>query len=182
MNYIHITPGKKGKHTITSAGKHVFFVENYSGDVTIEIESPDAQVYIYGLYVGKGDDIFTLKTIQHHKVGNSFSDLLVRGVFYDQSKFIYEGLIRIDEHAQNSNAYQKNENLILSGEVFVESRPNLEILANDVRCTHGSTTGRISPDSLWYLATRGLKTKRAEDCIVEGFLEEVRSKVTSDRQ
>lgn len=177
MNFIDVAREKKDTYKVNVSGKHVFFVFNYSGTINIQIESPDAEVFIYGVYIGKGNDNFKLNTIQHHEVGNNVSDLLVKGVFFDESKFIYEGLIRIDKKAQKSNAYQKNQNLIMSPSVFVDSRPFLEILANDVRCTHGSTTGKLDNEQLYFLQTRGLSQQKAISLLLAGFVEDVFNKI-----
>jgi Fe-S cluster assembly protein SufD len=106
-------------------------------------------------------------------VGNSQSNLFVRGVFDDSSKFLYEGLIQIDKKAQKSNAYQKNQNIILSNKVYVDSRPFLEIQANDVRCTHGSTTGRLNTEELFYVQSRGFDIIEAKKLLIQGFKAEV---------
>ncbi len=177
MNFVQITAGKKGKHTVSTGGDYIYFIHNYSGEVEIDIKAADAKVYIYGLYVGKKDDDFKLNTIQHHATGNSVSDLLIKGVFFDNSKFIYEGLIRIEKKAQKSNAYQKNQNLVMSPDVFVDSRPYLEILANDVRCTHGSTTGQLDKEQLYYAESRGLTKDQSEALLVEGFIGDVFNKM-----
>lgn len=173
MKFIDVAKEQKEKYSVNTPGKHIFFIANYSGNVNIEINSADAEVFIYGVYIGRGKDNFKLNTIQHHKKGNNVSDLLVKGVFFDESKFIYEGLIRIDKKAQQSNAYQKNQNIIMSPGVFVDSRPFLEILANDVRCTHGSTTGKLSEDMLYYLQTRGIDYNSAQRLLIEGFVGDV---------
>lgn len=180
MKFTQIKQGSKGTHSVNTPGEYIFFIHNYSGDVTIEIKSKEATVYIYGIYVGKKGDSFTLNTIQHHKVGNSISDLLIKGVFFDDAKFIYDGLIKIDKKAQKSNAYQKNQNLMLSKEVFVSSKPNLEILANDVRCTHGSTTGQLDKTQVYYLKTRGLSQDSAEKLLIEGFVGDVFNKMVEN--
>ena len=173
MNFIDVSKEKKEKYQVDKPGKHIFFISNYSGTVNIEIDSVNAEVFIYGVYIGRNNDNFKLNTIQHHKSGSNSSDLLVKGVFFDQSKFIYEGLIRIDENAQKSNAYQKNQNLIMSPLVFIDSRPFLEILANDVRCTHGSTTGKLDREQLYYLQTRGLSVDIAQKVLIDGFIKDV---------
>ena len=95
----------------------------------------------------------------------------------DRSKFHYEGLIRIDKKAQKSNAYQKNQNLVMSKEVFVDSRPYLEILANDVRCTHGSTTGQLDKEQLYFAKTRGLSNEVAQKMLLEGFIGDIFNKM-----
>lgn len=168
---------KKNNFLIKNKGKYIFFIYNLSGSLNVEIESQDSQVYIFGIFIGKNRDNFELKTIQHHKVGFNLSNLLIKGIFFDQSRFLYEGLIRIEKEAQKSFAYQKNQNLILSPESFVDSRPFLEILNNDVFCTHGSTTGRLNEDQLYYLESRGLSRKRAALLLIEGFVGEVFEKM-----
>ena len=174
-----ILKGRKEKEVFrfTSAGKYFVFLFNFSGEVRVEIEEKGVEVLILGVYLGRQDEEFFLKTCQHHKVGDSQSDLLVKGVFFDKSRFIYEGLIRIDKDAQRSTAYQKNQNLVLSSDVYVESRPFLEILANDVFCTHGSTTGNLNSDEIFYLKTRSLDEVKAKKLLIQGFVDEVFQRV-----
>lgn len=163
-------------------GKYIVYFENYSGKLVIEIIGSDVDVEIYGLYIGKNKDRFNLKTIQHHKAPNSSSNLLVKGVFYDQSFFVYDGLIKIEKNAQKSHAYQKNQNLLLSEKAKVVSNPNLEILANDVFCTHGSTTGFLNENDIFYIQTRGVDKKNAEKILVNGFVNEIKEKLKIQNQ
>lgn len=165
------------KYTIDKKGRHIFFLFNKSGKLEIEINSPQAEVYIFGLFIGRNNDNFKLETVQHHKKGNNFSNLLIKGVFFDRSKLIYQGLIRIEKEAQKSHAYQKNQNLIMSKDCFVDSRPFLEILANDVFCTHGSTTGKLDKKQIYYLQSRGLSGKKAEQLLIEGFINDLFEKI-----
>jgi len=179
MKFINVDRAKQEDFMVNKPGKYVYFLKNYSGDVKIDILSPQVEVYIFGLYVGRSSEQYKLNTIQHHKVGRSMSDLFIKGVFYDESKFFYEGLIHIDKNAQKSNAYQKNQNLILSNKVFVDSRPFLEIEANDVRCTHGSTTGKLNQDELYYLQTRGIGIMESQELLIEGFKQEIYDRMRS---
>ncbi len=169
MKFIKVTD-KQADFVIEDTQKCVFFLENFSGKLSVDIQHEDAEVYIFGLYIGKGEDEFNVHTIQKHSVGKSVSDLYIKSVLYDSSKLTYEGLIRIEKGAQLSNAYQKNQNLVLSPQTFVDSRPFLEINANDVRCTHGSTTGKLSKDQLLYLQDRGLEKDTASELLVQGFI------------
>ncbi|PIZ64723.1 hypothetical protein CO051_06075 [Candidatus Roizmanbacteria bacterium CG_4_9_14_0_2_um_filter_39_13] len=166
----HMTFDKKGE-------TYVVFFHNISGKLTFDITAPNIELYIYGLFTGKNSDEFHIETIQRHTAPGSISDLFIKGVFQDTSKFIYQGLIRLEKDAQQSHSYQKNQNLILSPGVFVDSRPYLEILANDVFCTHGSTTGKLSADQLLYAQTRGLDNDTARDMLVQGFIDEVYDRV-----
>ena len=164
---------------ISTEDVHVFFLYNFSGSVTFDIKKQTTEVYIFGLYLGNDTDAFSLNTAQHHRAGLSISDLLIKGIFNGSSKFIYKGLIRIEKNAQKSNAYQKNQNIMLSPDVFVDSRPYLEICANDVRCTHGSTTGQISKDDMFYLETRSHSNLEAKKLILEGFIIDLFDKINS---
>jgi len=180
MKLINLNKQKKEHITFDQKGEtYVVFFHNVSGKLTFEITEPDIKLYMYGLYTGHKTDEFYIETIQLHKAPGSLSDLLIKGVFEDKSKFIYQGLIRLEKEAQQSHAYQKNQNLIMSKGVFVDSRPYLEILANDVFCTHGSTTGKLSEDQLLYARTRGLTANDAEQMLVQGFIDEVYQKVQS---
>lgn len=177
MKFTDVSKEKKDRYLVKTPGKHVFFLHNFSGELNIEVEAKNAEVFIFGIYIGRGADNFKVNTIQNHKVGENVSDLLIKGVFFDESKFIYQGLIRIEKKAQKSNAYQKNQNLIMSPKVFVDSRPFLEILANDVRCTHGSTTGKLDAEQIYYLQSRGLAFASAEKVLIDGFIEDVFNKI-----
>ncbi len=155
------------------AGDYVVYINNISGKFTFDITASNVNLNIFGLFVGKNAEQFSLQTVQRHSAPNSISNLLIRGVFYDRSKFKYQGLIRIEKKGQKSHAYQKNQNLILSPNCFVESKPFLEILADDVYCTHGSTTGQLNADQLNYCYNRGLDKQQAEKLLVNGFIHEI---------
>lgn len=175
--FIHITEPPTKPLVFERKGRHVVFMHNVSGKFELVLSAEGAEVFIFGLYTGKGAEEYRIETIQRHTVPGAYSDLFVKGVFDDASKFYYQGLIRIEKGAQQSHAYQKNQNLILSKDVFVESNPFLEILANDVFCTHGSTTGRLSKDDIAYVRTRGISDANARALLVEGFANEVVDKV-----
>ncbi len=177
MQFINLNQTKQSKLTFDRPGGYTVFFYNLSGDFDFEIKSSGVDLNIYGLFVGKKTDDFQLKTNQYHMAPNSTSNLLIKGVFDDKSKFIYQGLIKIEKSGQKSHAYQKNKNLILSGKVYVDSRPFLEILANDVFCTHGSTTGKIDEESLFYLKSRGLDPVTAKNLYVSGFIQEIIDKI-----
>lgn len=152
-----------------------------SGDVKIIIEGKKAYVQILGIIIGQGKQKINLYTLQDHLKPESVSDLLIKSVLFGESRFNYKGLIKIEEDAQKSNAYQKNQNLLLSSKAWADSRPYLEILANDVRCTHGVTVGQIDKDQLYYLQTRGLDDQAATHLIVGGFYQEVLNRISDDK-
>lgn len=178
MKFTNVNHCKKTHFTVTEPGRHIYYLHNFSGYVTVDIATKGAEVYIFGLYDGRNANEFNLHTTQHHMVGESTSDLFIKGVFDDQSKFLYEGLIHIDKGAQKSNAYQKNQNLITSDGVYVDSRPFLEIEANDVRCTHGSTTGKLDAEQLFYAEARGIDIIQAKEMLIEGFKQDLLNKMS----
>lgn len=177
MKYINLNETKQSKLEFNKPGDYAVFFQNISGELDFIINASGVSLDIYGLFVGKQADKFEIKTNQYHVAPDSTSNLLIKGVFDDKSKFIYQGLIKIEKTGQKSHAYQKNKNLILSRDVFVDSRPFLEILANDVFCTHGSTTGKINEESLFYLKSRGLNQKTAEQLYISGFIQEIFDKI-----
>lgn len=173
MKFINLNQTKQTKLVFDKPGDYTVFFYNLSGEFDFKIKASGVNLDIFGLFVGKKTDNFQLKTNQYHDSPNSTSNLLIKGVFDDYSKFIYQGLIKIEKAGQKSHAYQKNKNLILSDKVYVDSRPFLEILANDVFCTHGSTTGKINEESLFYLKSRSLNQETAEQLYISGFIQEI---------
>lgn len=153
----------------------------HNGDVKIIIRGEKAQVRISGLIIGEGKQKIELFTLQDHVKPESVSDLFIKSVLFDEAKFNYRGLIKIEKNAQKSNAYQKNQNLLMSKNAWADSKPYLEILANDVRATHGATVGKIDPEQFFYLSSRGLDRKHATKLILEGFFNEVLEKIQNDK-
>lgn len=151
-------------------------------NVTVRLIGAGSNAQIIGFFMGKGDAALTLHTLQSHEAPNTTSNLLVKSVLSENAKFFYDGGIRVEKKAQITDAYQRNENLILSRSAHAESKPSLEILANDVRCTHGATTGTINNEQLWYLTTRGIKANEAKQLLVRGFLESALSRVSDTIQ
>lgn len=145
---------------------------------SIRLTGRGATATVIGLVVGRGDHRISIHTEQLHEAPETTSNLLVKAVLTDEARFSYNGVIRVERDAQKSNAYQKNENLLLSENAHARSDPALEILANDVRCTHGSTTGTLNEDQLWYLMSRGLSRSLASQLLVEGFFEHAISTVS----
>lgn len=159
----------------------VIFLANgksQTGEVRVIINGTSAKVNILGIILGSGEQKIELHSVQDHRRRESISDLLVKTVLFDKAKFYYQGLIKIAQEAQKSNAYQKNQNLLMSNQSWAESKPYLEIIANDVRCTHGATIGRIDQNQLYYLQSRGLAKIQAEKMLVEGYFEDVLERIS----
>ena len=122
--------------------------------------------------VAKHQQEFDARTLQDHISPHTASDLLYKNALDDRARTIFGGLIRVEPHAHFTDAYQKVRNLLLSDDAEANSMPGLEILADNVRCTHGATSGQIDEDELFYLHARGIPTKIAQRLIVTGFLDE----------
>jgi Fe-S cluster assembly protein SufD len=116
---------------------------------------------------------FDARTLQDHASPHTTSDLLYKNALNDRARNTFGGLIRVEPHAHFTDAYQKVRNLLLSDDAEANSMPGLEILADNVRCTHGATSGQVNEDEMFYLRSRGIPTKTAQRLIVGGFLNEV---------
>jgi len=123
--------------------------------------------------VAKHQQEFDARTLQDHISPHTASDLLYKNALDDRARTIFGGLIRVEPHAHFADAYQKVRNLLLSDDAEANSMPGLEILADNVRCTHGATSGQIEEDQMFYLRSRGIPTKTAQRLLVTGFLDEV---------
>lgn len=152
-----------------------------SGEVVVTIKGENAGVKILGLIIGTGNQQIKLHTVQDHQGKNSASDLLIKSVLFDQARLEYSGLINIGIGAQKSNAFQKNQNILMSEKAWAQSRPYLEIKTNDVRCTHGATVGKIDSEQMYYLKSRGISQTSAEKLILEGFLGEVVNRIEDSK-
>ncbi|NOZ56601.1 MAG: SufD family Fe-S cluster assembly protein [Calditrichaeota bacterium] len=142
-------------------------------EVGLAFKGENSEFSWHGAYLLGGNQRFELDTLQDHVLGGDTSNLLVKGVLAQQGRAVYRGLIRIHPGAQRSNAYQANKNLLLSEDAHVHSIPMLEIEANDVRCSHGSASGPIDPDQIFYLQSRGLPEREARRMIIKGFVAEL---------
>ncbi|MGQ0824599.1 MAG: Fe-S cluster assembly protein SufD [Actinomycetota bacterium] len=125
------------------------------------------------VYFGDGTQVLDFRTLQDHDAPHTNSTLLFNGAVEDEARSVYSGLVHLRTTAQKANATQTNRNLVLSEGATAESIPNLEIEANDVRCSHASTVGPIDDDQLYYLESRGVPPEEAERLIVLGFFDDV---------
>ncbi len=137
------------------------------------LDGPGSESDLLAVYFGDGSQMHDFRTFQDHVAPRTRSDLLFKGAVEDTARSVYSGLIRIRPDAQKVEATQSNRNLVLSEGAGAESIPNLEIEADDVRCSHASTVGPIDDDQRYYLETRGVRPEDAERLIVLGFFEDV---------
>lgn len=141
---------------------------------------PGAHSEMLALTVASGAREFDQRTLQTHIAPNTTSNLLYKNALLDTAKTIFSGLIIVEPDAQKTDAYQKNRNLMLSDEAEAHSLPGLEIRANDVRCSHGSTSARIDSEQEFYLQARGINPTEARRLLVSAFFEEVLNKLDDE--
>ena len=132
---------------------------------------------VTGAYFADGDQHLDYDTFQEHIAPNTTSDFAFKGALRDEATAVWRGMIRVEKDAQKTNAYQENRNLMLSKQAHADSIPGLEILANDVRCTHGATLGQVDREQLFYLMARGLSRAEAERIIVRGFFQDILDRI-----
>lgn len=130
-----------------------------------------------GFYFADGDQHLDLDTQQNHLAPHTTSDFLYKGALKGKSRTIWQGMIYVAPGAQKTDGYQANRNLILSKDARADSIPGLEILADDVRCTHGATVGRLEEEPLFYLRSRGIPPLEAERLMVEGFFDPIMQRI-----
>ncbi len=145
-----------------------------------QLQAPGAFSEMLAISLASGNQEFDQRTLQVHQAPNTKSDLLYKNALLDKARTIFSGLIIVDSDAQKTDAYQSNRNLMLSDNADACSLPGLEIQANDVRCTHGSTTSRIDPSQLFYLESRGISPAVARELLVFGFFEEVLNRLENE--
>jgi Fe-S cluster assembly protein SufD len=132
---------------------------------------------VTGAYFADGDQHLDYDTYQLHVAPSTTSDFAFKGALRDTATAVWRGMIRVEKDAQRTNAYQENRNLMLSPTTHAVPIPGLEILANDVRCTHGATVGQVDREQLFYLMARGLSRGEAERLIVRGFFSDALDRI-----
>jgi len=142
-----------------------------------DLTGPGATSRVTGAYFADGKQHLDYDTYQLHSAPNTTSDFAFKGALRDEATAVWRGMIRVEEDAQRTNAYQENRNLMLSPTTHAVPIPGLEILANDVRCTHGATVGQVDREQLFYLVARGLSRGEAERLIVRGFFTDVLDRI-----
>jgi Fe-S cluster assembly protein SufD len=142
-------------------------------NIEAALQGAGASTQMLGILWGYGAQQTNYHTVQDHIAPNTTSDLLYKGALTDEAKSTFSGRIRVVKGAHGTDAYQANRNILLSDHAAAYPSPNLEIEANEVRCTHGATVGKVDTDQLFYLMSRGLSRDIATRIIVEGFFEDV---------
>lgn len=161
--------GKATYHinTVTVNGS---FVRN---NLNIVLNHPFAEAHLYGLYAANGNSLVDNHTLVDHRVRDCQSNELYKGVIDDQATGVFNGKIFVRQDAQKTNAFQSNKNILLSDDASMNTKPQLEIYADDVKCSHGSSTGQIDQEALFYLRSRGIGPDSAKRLMIQAFADDV---------
>lgn len=143
----------------------------------LDLVGEGAQGRMSGFYFTDGDQHLDHDTQQNHLAPRTTSDLLFKGALRGKSRSVWQGMIYVAPGAQKTDGYQANRNLVLDDQARADSIPGLEILADDVRCTHGATVGKLEQEPLFYLKSRGIPQKEAEQLVVEGFFDPIMQRI-----
>jgi Fe-S cluster assembly protein SufD len=138
-------------------------------NLSISIDGEHCESHFHGLSLLKGETIGDHHTVVDHRKPNSFSNELYKGVMDDRSKGIFNGKIYVRPQAQKTNAFQSNRNILLSEQATINTKPQLEIWADDVKCSHGCTTGQLDDEALFYLQSRGIDKADARAMLLYAF-------------
>lgn len=144
----------------------------------VELAEPGANCQVNGTMFTEGKQHLAYNTLQHHSAPSCRSDFLYKAALQDKSRTVWRGMIKVDKGAVKTDGYQRNDNLLLSGNARADSIPGLEIHADDVRCTHGSTSGRVDEELIFYACCRGFTRQEAIQMIVTGFFQQVYDRIT----
>ena len=146
----------------------------------VALVGPGGNAQVNGVMFTEGKQHLSYHTLQRHHAMQCTSDLLYKGALQDKSRLEWRGMIKVDRDAQKTDGYQRNDNLILSEDARADSIPGLEIEADDVKCSHGATAGRVDDEQVFYARCRGLTRKEATRMIVTGFFQQVFDRITID--
>lgn len=146
-------------------------------NLNIALDGENVESHLYGLYLSGGHQLVDNHTIVDHRKPHCQSNELYKGVLKDESTGVFNGKIFVRKDAQKTNAFQQNNNLMLGKKAVVDSKPQLEILADDVKCSHGSTVGQFNKDALFYLKSRGIGEEKARALLIHAFAFDVTEKI-----
>lgn len=158
---------------IDKAGRYDYalvVLDSCSADINVSINVPGVEFSLKAVYVCAENDKVDIKVNMHHSVGGSTSSQLIKGVAAGKSRVSFNGLIKVAHDAQKTEAYQTSANLLLSEDARVDTAPQLEIYADDVKCSHGASIGRLDEDEQFYMRSRGISLAEARRLQIISFI------------
>ena len=147
-------------------------------NLNVKLDGEGCEANLWGLYMIGGRNIVDNHTVVDHKKPNANSNELYKGILFDRAKGVFNGKIFVRQDAQQTNAFQSNNNILLSPDATINTKPQLEIWADDVKCSHGCTSGQLDEDAVFYLQARGINKDKAKALLLQAFAFEVISKIS----
>ncbi len=163
-------------HTITTSGKIV------RNNLRIELQKLNGSAYLNGLYITNGNSHVDNHSVVDHASPNCYSNELYKGVLNGASHGIFNGKIFVHRDAQKTNAYQSNKNILLSDDASINAKPQLEIYADDVKCSHGATTGQLDAEAMFYLRSRGIGENEARSLLTAAFAQDILDRISIESE
>jgi Fe-S cluster assembly protein SufD len=142
-------------------------------NINIKLNADHSECFLYGLYLAEGKNHIDNHTLVDHAKPNCYSNELYKGVLSGRATGVFNGKIMVREDAQKTNAFQSNKNILLSDDATMNTKPQLEIFADDVKCSHGATVGQLNEEPLFYLRSRGLSEKKAKALLTLAFADDI---------
>jgi Fe-S cluster assembly protein SufD len=171
-NQVHVErDGNYDNTTITLSGQLVRNNHN------VMLVGQNSQAHLNGLFVSKGNQLVDNHTLMDHQVPHCESNELYKGIIGEKSTGVFNGKIFVRKDAQKTNAYQSSKNILLSDDATINTKPQLEIYADDVKCSHGTSTGKIDENAMFYLNARGIGQQSAKKLLLNSFAQEVINKI-----
>ncbi len=149
-------------------------------NLNIRLVDEHCESHMFGLYLLKGKTHVDNHTVVDHEKADSFSNEIYKGILDEKSTGVFNGKIYVRPHAQKTNAFQSNKNILLTDEATINTKPQLEIWANDVKCSHGCTTGQLDEEQMFYLRARGISKENARAILLTAFAEDVLENIKID--
>ncbi len=170
INTIYAEQAEQAHFDIFTASLDAELIRN---NLNISVKGEHCETHLNGISLGRGKEHIDHHTVVDHLVPNCNSYENYKGIFYDKATGVFNGKVFVRQDAQKTNAFQQNQNIVMSDDAKVYSKPELEIYADDVKCSHGSTTGQFDEEAVFYLRSRGISSERARSMMVHAFLSEL---------
>ena len=171
---------KQAKNSITNFYTFSFGGKLVRNTLNIELGDERCEAHLYAVTLTNGNQLVDHHTFVDHAFPNCYSNELYKGVYDGKSNGVFNGKIMVRQDAQQTNAFQSNGNILLSDKASIDTKPQLEIFADDVKCSHGATVGQLDEQALFYMRSRGIAEKEAKSLLVYAFVHEVVEKIKDE--
>lgn len=174
-NVTQVNTTQVQQHKGSNFATHTFSLSGalVRNNLSIVLADEQCETHLYGLYLPRKNELMDNHTLVDHRMPNCYSNELYKGIMSNDSTAVFNGKIYVRPDAQKTNAYQSNKNMLVDDGASVNTKPQLEIYADDVKCSHGSSTGRLDEEAMFYLRSRGIGESAAKKLLLKAFAEEV---------